>query len=442
MAALVGLGFASGLPLQLTGRTLTAWLSVEQVDVAAIGLLSLVAWPYALKFVWAPLMDRYALPGLGRRRGWLLLTQALVAAAMIAMAMVGPNAGQPGSLIALAAAALALACFSASQDIVADAYRTDILKPAELGAGAAVFVTGYRVALILAAGGAIAMAQWIGWRAVYLTLAACMGVGLAATILAPRPASEPVPPTLRDAIVEPFVQFTRRHRGRTILLLLVVVLFKLPDELARPMIMPLLLQHLRLEQAMVGLAESASLGLTIIGALLGGAVVARWGLVRSLALFGVLQALSNGGFWALSHQGGGMGLMFTVMGVESLCAGLVTAGFLAFLMSLCDQRYSAFQFALLTSLMALVRPMLGAPTGFLVERMGYDGFFAATILAGLPAMLLLPAVREPDRDVQNNTACPACGQLLTDRASQQCPSCGVPLPQGPDRPSLSQVLAD
>ncbi len=393
MLVLLGLGFSSGLPLLLTSSTLTVWMRQVGVDLGSVGLFGLVALPYSLKFVWAPVMDRVSWPVLGRRRGWLLLTQVALAAALVAIALAGPQ-DATASLWPLAAAALAAAFVSASQDIVADAYRTDILEPAELGAGAAVFVTGYRVGMILGGAAALVMSDALPWRSVYFVMAACVGVGVTATLLGREPANgHAAPATLADAVVHPFrAFFTVQGPAHALLVLLFIMLFRLPDEAVKPMAVALL-KDLQFTNSEIGYVQQGfGLTMTIVGALLGGVVVARIGLLRSLWLFGVLQAVSNFGFLVLAMIGRDMTALACVVTIEAFCGGLVTAGFVAFLMSCCDRRYSATQYALLSSLMAVGGTLARAPTGFVVELAGYPWFFLISVLLAAPGLALLPAI--------------------------------------------------
>lgn len=395
MAALAALGLASGLPYVLANDTLAAWLSSAGVDVKHIGLFSLVTLPYTFKFAWAPVMDRWSVLGgaLGRRRGWLLLTQALLAAALLAVAATGPSAaGSAFALLPVAATVLVL--LSASQDIVADAYRADVVDEEELGAGAAVFVSGYRVAMILGGAASLLLADRFGWRAAYGAMAALMAGACVVTWFAPEPVRRTAaPPSLAAAIVDPFADFARRHGSQALLILAFVVLFKLPDLLGNRMTMPLLLQELHYSTADVAwIRQTLGFAITIAGSLVGGGLVARVGLFRALVAFGILQALSNAGFLVLSVSEPTRTALVAVIAVESFCQGLVAAGFVAYLMSLCDPGHSATQYALLASLMALANSLGGAVTGFLVAKAGYAAFFAWSIAAGIPGMAMLPWV--------------------------------------------------
>jgi MFS transporter, PAT family, beta-lactamase induction signal transducer AmpG len=395
MAVLVGLGFASGLPNVVANNTIGAWLSDLGVNVKAIGLFGLIAFPYIFKFLWAPLLDRYAPPGLGRRRGWLLITQALLTLTLLAMPAVGPESAQ-GPLTMLAVLGVMLVFFSASQDIVADAYRTDVLSKPELGAGAAVFVAGYRAAYVLAGALALELAKPFGWRIAITSMGMLMGLSMLVTLFAKEPDETARPQSLQEAIVEPWAQLLQSWRARIIILIAFVLLFRLPDQLATPMTSPLLFQHLGFDSTEVGRIRTA-LGfiITILGALTGGAIIARFGLLRPLIVFGLLQALSNAGFLLLASQPKSLYLMAAIIGVENFCNGMVGAGFVAFLMSCCDHRYSASQYALLSGLMALMALAASAVSGYLVERLGYVGFFAFSVVAGVPGLALIAMLPRP-----------------------------------------------
>ena len=405
MSALLGLGFASGLPYVLAGDTMAAWLSHSGVDVRQIGLFSLIALPYTLKFLWSPLIDRYSIPLLGRRRGWLLLTQLALVAILIALAFAGP-ASSTSNLTAFAILGFALTFIAATQDIVADAYRTDVLEREEFGAGAAVFVGGYRIAMIAAGALALIIAGRFGFTIAYVCMAGLMSIGIIATLLAPNP-SQPAapPPSLADAVVTPFAQFFRRWREAALLVAIFIIVFKMPDYLAARMTMPLLVQELKFDVEQVGFVRQfLGFAITIIGALVGGLIVARLGIVRCLVIFGILQAVSNFGFYVLAMIGHDMTAMIAVISIESFCGGLVTAGFIAFLMSCCDRRYSATQYALLSSLMALTATSGGAITGYLVDAVGYANFFLLTIGAAIPGLAIIPLLPRMSGDDADSQA--------------------------------------
>ena len=390
MALLLLLGFASGLPLALTAGTLQAWLTVEGVDLRTIGWFALVGQPYTYKFLWAPLLDRYAAPfffgRLGRRRGWLLLTQLTLAGGIAAMGALTPR-DAPWLLAALA---FSVAFLSASQDVVFDALRADILSAESRGAGAAVSVFGYRVGMLVSGGLALVLADSVlGWGVTYALMGALMLVGMLAVWRLPEPASVPgVPVTLRAAVIEPMREFFSRHGALTLLLL--VVLYKLGDAFAGTLSTAFLIRGAGFSATDVG-AINKSLGLiaTILGALLGGALMARLRLWGALLLFGVLQAITNLGFMAIALVGKHYALMVVAVFAENLCGGMGTAAFVALLMSLCDRRFSATQYALLSALAAVGRVYVGPLAGWMAEAMGWSWFFFATTIIALPGIALL-----------------------------------------------------
>jgi MFS transporter, PAT family, beta-lactamase induction signal transducer AmpG len=390
MLTLALLGFASGLPLYLTSRTLQAWMRAEQVDLATIGVFSLVALPYSLKWIWAPVLDRYVPPFLGRRRGWLIIIQLALAAAIAAMAFADPRTG----LRQVAVLALVIAFFSASQDIVIDAYRTDVLAEREMGAGTAVWVIGYRVALLATGALAFVLADRMAWPMVYLVLASLMAVGILGTLYAREPAvSGPTPRTFAEAVVLPFKEFLERVGARRLALaLFFIVLYKLPDYLAGSVATPFLID-LRFTLTEIG-AIQGGLGIlaTIVGVVIGGALVARVGINRALWVAGVLQAASNAAYYGLAQIGKNHAFLVGTIVVENVCTGVVTAAFVAFMMSLCNVRFSATQYALLSSLMGVSRDVLVAPAGGIAAALGWPAFFLLTVAAAIPGMLLLPAL--------------------------------------------------
>lgn len=395
MLALLLLGLSSGLPLYLTSRVLQAWMTTEGIDLATIGLFSLVALPYSFKFLWAPLLDRYT-PFLGRRRGWILITQIALLLAIAAMSLRDPRTG----LQLLALNAILIALLSATQDAAIDAYRTDVLQDREMGAGAAIWVVGYRAALILTGALAFVMADYMSWPAVYAVLSLLMLIGIGATLFAPEPRLEYTPPqTLGKAVVEPFREFFQRAGvSKGALVLLFVVLYKLSDYLAQAMATPFLLQ-IGFSQTEVGAIQGGiGLASTIIGAIAGGALVAWIGINRSLWVFGGLQAISNLMYYFLSLIGQSTPFLVLTMVVENFCTGLVTAGFVAFLMSMCSVQYSATQYALLSAVMAFSRDVLVAPSGAIVDATGWPAFFLITLAAGIPGLLLLPVFAPWNRD--------------------------------------------
>ncbi|HKQ34413.1 MAG TPA: MFS transporter [Nitrospiraceae bacterium] len=382
------LGFASGLPLALTAGTLQAWLTVVGLDLKTIGIFTLVGLPYTLKFLWAPLMDRVVPPWLGRRRGWMLVMQFCVAIGLAAMALTGP--GQRPEILGILA--LVVAFLSASLDIVLDAYRTDVLLRPERGFGAALWVNGYRCALLLASAGALVLADHIGWQNTYLLLAALMAAGIITIFVSPEP-SEPsaVPASLAEAIGGPLKEFFARPG--VVGLLALIVLYKVGDAVAASLQTAFLIGGMGFSVSEVGYVKGLGIGATLIGALVGGIAMAKLGMVRSLLFFGILQAVSNLGFMWLAWIGKSYAALTTSILVENVTGGMGTVAFVALIMSLCDHRYTATQFALLSSLEALGRVFSGRPSAELVEMVGWAQFFFWSFLVALPGIWLVWALR-------------------------------------------------
>ena len=400
IAIMFPLGFASGLPLALTSGTLQAWLTVAGLDLKTIGIFTLVGLPYTLKFLWAPLMDRLVPPWLGRRRGWMLVTQMSVALGLAAMAMTGP--GQRPEILGVLA--LVVAFLSASLDIVFDAYRTDALLRPERGFGVAVWVNGYRCALLIASAGALLLADHIGWQYTYLLLAALMLAGVVTILVSPEPSEPSEPPaSLAEAIGGPLKEFFMRPGVAGLLAL--IVLYKLGDAVAASLQTAFLIGGMGFSVSEVGYVKGLGIGATLIGALAGGVAMAKLGMVRSLLLFGLLQAVSNLGFMWLAWMGKSYMALTTSILVENVTGGMGTVAFVALIMSLCDHRYTATQFALLSSLEALGRVFSGRPSAELVEMVGWAQFFFWSFLVALPGIWLVWALRaqlhrEVGRDAQ------------------------------------------
>jgi PAT family beta-lactamase induction signal transducer AmpG len=382
------LGFASGLPLALTAGTLQAWLTVVGIDLKTIGVFTLVGLPYTVKFLWAPLMDRVTLPWLGRRRGWMLVTQLGVAIGLALMALIGPRE-RPELLGVLA---VLVAFLSASLDIVFDAYRTDVLRPDERGFGAAVWVNGYRFALLVASAGALVMADQLGWRTTYLLLAALMATGAVTILASPEPSeTRGAPTSLGEAIGGPLKELFARPG--VVGLLALIVLYKIGDAVAASLQTAFLIGGVGFSISDVGYVKGIGLAATLIGALAGGIAMARWGLVWSLLVFGLLQAISNLGFMWLAWMGKSYAALTTSIVVENLTGGMGTAAFVALIMSLCDHRYTATQFALLSSLEALGRVFSGRPSAELVAMVGWVQFFFFSFMVALPGVWLVWSLR-------------------------------------------------
>lgn len=386
VAAIGMLGFAAGLPLALSDSTLQAWLTVSGVDVATIGVFSLVGLPYVLKFLWAPLLDRYQPGWPGRRRDWILAAQAVL---VVLLAAAGLLDIARDSLPLLGALALLIAFTSATQDVAIDAYRSDVLNSAERGFGAAVFVAGYRVAMLVAGAGALLLADRYGFAEVYLLMAALMVLGMVGTVIAPDlPRNVVAPETLRAAVLEPLRDFFQRDGAVT--LLWIVFLYKLGDAFAGRLTTNFLLSELGFTLSEVGaIYKGLGLAATLAGALFGGAMMFKLGLYRALFGFAWLQAATNLGFCALALIGKSYVAMITAVAMENLTGGMGTAAFVALLMAACNARYSATQFALLTAIASIGRVLAGPPAGLLVQTWGWPIFFFLTFLIALPAIVLI-----------------------------------------------------
>lgn len=385
ISVLIFLGFSSGLPLVLTASTLQAWMTVDGVDLRSIGIFSLIGLPYTLKFLWSPVMDRFVPPLLGRRRGWIVITQIAIMLGIAAMSLNSPKE----ALWLIGGISLMVAFTSASQDIVADAYRSDILREQERGLGAAVFVTGYRIAMLVGGALALILSDQIGWNKTYLLMAGLMIIGIAAVFFGQEPDAEIRPPgTLQEAVWGPLRDFFSRRAA--IAMLVLIVLYKLCDAYAGTMTTPFLLRGIGFTATDVGTINKG-LGLisVIVGAVMGGTLMVRLGLFRSLLLFGILQAISNLSFVLLAWIGKSYGMLIFTVAFENLSGGMGTASFISLLMALCNQRYSATQYALLSSLSALGRTFIAPTSGYVVEGTGWPGFFLITAVSSLPGLLLL-----------------------------------------------------
>jgi PAT family beta-lactamase induction signal transducer AmpG len=379
------MGFSSGLPLLLTGSVLQAWLKDGGVDLASIGLFALVGLPYTLKFLWSPLFDRYLPPLLGRRRGWILVTQAGLAAALLFLSMAHPGAND---LVWVSAAALLVAFFSSSQDIVVDAYRRESLADDELGLGSALYVNGYRTGMLLAGGGGLILADLLSFGSMYRLMAATMAACAVVTLLAPEPPlPEGRPTTLVNAVLLPFRDFFTRDGAW--LALAFVLFYKLGDTMASAMTTPFYLD-LGYSKTEIGtVVKLFGFWATIAGGTLGGIWILRVGLNRALWWFGLGQMLSTLGFVVLTQLEPGLAALATVVAVENLTAGLGTAAFVGFMAALTDRRFTATQYALLSSLMGVPRVLASAPTGWLAQWLGWPGFFLMCTLIAIPGLLLL-----------------------------------------------------
>ncbi|HEU5054938.1 MAG TPA: MFS transporter [Kofleriaceae bacterium] len=379
------LGFSSGLPLLLTGQTLTAWMTAEGVSLTSIGLFAMVGLPYTFKWAWAPLLDRYRLPFLGRRRGWLLVLQLALMAAIAFMGSLDPRA-EPALM---AAAAVAVAFLSASQDVVIDAFNADTLEPEERAAGGATYLTGYRAAMLATGALALALADLTSWRAIYWSFAGLMLVGVAGTLVAREPPeAEARPASLADAVWRPVATLLRQ---RSVLVVLAfVALYKFGDHVALHLIVPFLksgagfsFTTIALHYHLLGFAG------TLAGGLLAGPLVGQVGLRRALVLFGGLQAAANLLWAVLATAAGSQPLLVTAVVCDNLANAIGSAAFVAYLMSRCDRAFSATQFALLTSLSSIGGRVFTFAGTALQAAAGWPAVWLATAAVAVPALLLV-----------------------------------------------------
>ena len=381
-------GFSSGLPLYLLLNLLPAWLRSEQVDLRSIGLFALIQLPFTWKFIWSPLVDRYALPVLGRRRGWMLATQLLLLLSIPLFGALKPQL----DLWTIAYLAAAVAFFAATQDIVLDAYRRELLPDAELGLGNSIHVQAYRISSLVPGALSLILADLLPWQSVFTLTALFMLPGIANTLLVSEPRlSRPAPRTLTEAVVEPFHEFlTRSGISQAVLVLAFIFLYKLGDSMATALATPFYLD-MGFSKSEIGLiAKNAGLWASVIGGLLGGIWMLKIGINRGLWLFGVVQVVSILGFaWlAYVHEPDRV-LLAAVIAFEALGVGLGTAAFTAFIARATDPRYTATQFALFTSLASVPRSVVNASTGWIVEQTGWFAFFLLCTVLALPGMLLL-----------------------------------------------------
>ncbi|MDX9818746.1 MULTISPECIES: AmpG family muropeptide MFS transporter [Desulfococcus] len=378
------MGFSCGMPLLLTITVLQAWMKEEGVDLSVIGLMALVGLPYTVKFLWAPFLDRYSLPFLGRRRGWLLVAQAALALALVVLGLTRP-ATHPW-LVAFAA--FWVTFFSATQDIVVDAYRREDLSDNELGLGSSLYINGYRVGMLLASGGGLIMADYMSFSMVYCIMALCMAPGILTTLLAREPEVVDIPPkSLRSAVVDPLIEYFSRENA--VWILAFVLFYKIGDTMALAMTTPFYLDVGFTKTEIGTVVKLFGFWATIGGSLVGGIIMLRLGINRSLWIFGIFQMVSILGFAALARVGYSLPALSGVIVFENLSGGMGTAAYAAFMASITNKKFTATQYALLSSLMGIPRVMAAAPTGFLAARLGWEGFFIFCTVMAVPGMLLL-----------------------------------------------------
>jgi len=380
-------GFTSGLPLYILIQLVPAWLRVEGVGLAEIGFFALVGFPYTWKFLWSPVMDRFTLPFLGHRRGWMLVTQLALLISIAAMGFIKPDL----SIWTVAYLAAAIAFFSASQDIVLDAYRRELLPDVELGLGNSIHVQAYRLSGLVPGSLALILADHLQWHTVFIVVALFMGVGLIMTLCIDEAIAHPSPPkTMREAIVEPFREFVQRKGvAAAALILAFLFLYKLGDNMATALQTPFYVD-VGFSLTQIGsIAKFASLFSAIVGGLVGGVIMIKLGINRALWTFGVVQVVSILGFAVLSEVGANPWMLGVAVSLEYLGVGLGTAAFTAFIAKNTNPVFAATQFALFTALTSVPRTLANAVTGVIVEQTGWTTFFFLCTALAIPGMLLL-----------------------------------------------------
>lgn len=390
MLVMLFLGFSSGFPFYVVREVLKAWLTDANIDLGTIGLFSAVAIPYTWKFLWAPVMDGTTPPFLGRRRGWMLITQCALLILIAGMGQLDPTR----SLTAMAVVAFAIAVFSASQDIVLDAFRREYLNDDELGIGTGIWMNAWRFGMFASTGTAFFFADSIGFGSVHLILSLMMGVGIITTLLVNEPVTGvAAPPNLRQAVVEPFVEFFGRAGVWWILSF--VLLYKLGDNMAGAMNIPFILKMGFTKQEYFVIVKGVGMLTLFGGAFVGGIVMIRLGIANSLWLFGLLQAVSTAGFALLVLFGKSQLLLTTIVAFEFFATGLGQAAYATYMAIQTDKRFTATQYALLTSLMAIPGTLAASVTGYLAQAVGWTGFYLFCALIALPGMLLLFRIAPP-----------------------------------------------
>jgi PAT family beta-lactamase induction signal transducer AmpG len=444
MGVLAALGFGGGVPNVLVTTVAVAWTTKTGWSTLSVATLTAACGlPYIFKFLWAPVLDKIEAPvfhALGRRRSWMMFAAVGMLVPMVLAAFLGGENGPFrsylwGGLIVL------IAFLSATYDVASDAYRADILRKEEMGAGASMFVSAYRLALVLVSAAVLALVAPLGWALAWLVGA----TGVLAALYGVRTAREPASKAVESGsmVLAPVRALWLAWRWRIVALAFFVLLFRLPDQMGNALSLPFLLTKMQFEvDAIAYIRQALGLGATVVGAMIGGWMVARLGIVKCLWVFGVIQAATNGGYLALAAAfdagmlqphadafGGGaarVGALSGVLALENFAGGMVASGFVAFLMSLCDHRFTAAQYALLTALVALGSTLGVQLGGFLPDALGWSGFFIVTIVAGVPGVALISLVKAPPAPLSHTDAhCDNCGYLRRGiDSSQACPECG------------------
>ncbi len=388
------MGFVSGLPLLLTITLLQAWLTDENVSKSTIGLFALIGIPYSLKFLWAPIFDRFIISRLGRRRGWLLIIQVFLIISIFALGQSNPEI----NLFNVAILSLILTFFSASQDILIDAFRRESLMENEQTIGASAYVLGYRIGALAAGAGGLILADLYSYSFVYTLMSLIMLLGVVTTLLSDEPNVKINPYTLRESVIEPFKEFFGRYEGKSAnytpyLILLFVLLYKVGDTMAHSLSTNFYLE-IGFSKTEIGtVVKFFGLGATLLGAFIGGALSLKIGLFKSLIYFGIFQLLATLGFSILFYAGNNLLMLITVISLENLAAGMGYTAYLAFIANMTSKNFTATQFALMTALMSLPRTFLSGTSGYLVEFLNWDLYFVFCSLIAIPALLILKKIK-------------------------------------------------
>jgi PAT family beta-lactamase induction signal transducer AmpG len=378
------MGFSGGLPLLLTIGVLQAWMKEGGVDLTWIAMITLVQIPYTWKFLWAPFLDRFIPPFLGRRRGWLLMSQIALMASIVGLGYSDPVKNTWMMVVA----AVLVAFFSATQDIVIDAYRREDLPDEELGLGSSMYVYGYRLGMLLAGGGGMILADSLPFSQVYFIMALCLLPGVVTTLLTPEPkVVAGLPQTMKEAVINPMVDYF--SRSGAVWILAFILLYKIGDTMASAITTPFFLE-IEFSKTEIGtVVKFFGTAATLTGAAVGGLLLLKLGISRGLWIFGILQALSTAGFAVLARIGYNISMLAGVIAFENLSSGMGTAAFVAFMASITNKKFTATQYALLTSLMGLPRALASSVTGVVAKNFGWENFFILCTLIAIPGMLLL-----------------------------------------------------
>ncbi len=381
------MGISSGLPLLITITLMQAWAKEISISKKYIGLMALIGLPYTLKFVWAPLFDRFELPFLGRRRGWLLISQVALFLSIIFMGSTDPSAGSFGVIIFVFSAFL-ITFFSASQDVIIDAFRREDLVENQLGIGSSYYVYGYRIGMLIVSGGGMILASQTSWQNVFICMALCMIPGILTTLFCKEPKNPETPPkTFKESVIEPFLDYFKKTGA--VWILVFILLYKIGDTMAAALSTTFYLEVGFTKMEIGTIAKLFGFWGTMGGAFLGGAIILRIGINKALWVFGFFQMISTAGFALLAKAGDSISILASVVTFENVSSGMGTAAFMGFMASITNKKFTATQYALLTSLMGVPRVFISSSTGFIVETMGWYYFFILCTIIAIPGLLML-----------------------------------------------------